>query len=48
VVIVSGEHVAMLRQALRHKPWPVLAKPVRPEELRAGLLAMLTLTASDS
>jgi histidine kinase len=48
VVIVSGEHVAMLRQALRNKPWPVLAKPVRPEELRAGLLAMLTLTAADS
>jgi histidine kinase len=48
VVIVSGEHVTLLRQALRNAPWPVLAKPIRPEELRAGMLAMLTLTAADS
>jgi signal transduction histidine kinase/HAMP domain-containing protein len=48
VVIVSGEHTTLLRQALRNAPWPVLAKPIRPEELRAGMLAMLTLIAADS
>ena len=47
VVIVSGEHVTLLRQALRNASWPVLAKPIRPEELRAGMLAMLTLTATE-
>ena len=43
VVIVSGEHPARLREALGEAPWPVLAKPVRPEELRAAMLAMLEL-----
>jgi histidine kinase len=48
VVIVSGEHATMLGEALRNAPWPVLAKPIRPEELRAEMLAMFALTASDS
>jgi signal transduction histidine kinase len=48
VVIVSGEHVTLLSQALRNTRWPVLAKPIRPAELRAGMLAMLSLTASES
>jgi signal transduction histidine kinase/HAMP domain-containing protein len=48
VVIVSGEHVTLLRQALRNASWPVLAKPIRPEELRAGMLAMLTFTATEA
>ena len=41
VIIVSGEHASLLRKALREAPWPVLAKPVRPEELRAGMLTLL-------
>jgi histidine kinase len=48
VVIVSGEHVTLLRQTLRNAPWPVLAKPIRPGELRAGMLAVLTLTTTNS
>jgi len=44
VVIVSGEHPTLLRKALRGTPWPVLAKPISPEELRAGMLTMLALT----
>jgi len=44
VVIVSGEHPTLLRKALRETPWPVLAKPIRPEELRTGMLTMLSLT----
>jgi signal transduction histidine kinase len=48
VVIVSGEHATMLEEALRNAPWPVLAKPIRPEELRAEMLAMFALTTSDS
>ena len=48
VVIVSGEHATLLEEALRNAPWPVLAKPIRPEELRAEMLAMFALTASDS
>jgi signal transduction histidine kinase/methyl-accepting chemotaxis protein len=48
VVIVSGEHATMLGEALRNAPWPVLAKPIRPEELRAEMLAMFALTTSDS
>jgi signal transduction histidine kinase len=48
VVIVSGEHATLLDEALRNAPWPVLAKPIRPEELRAEMLAMFALTSSDS
>ena len=48
VVIVSGEHPAQLREALGDAPWPVLAKPVRPEELRAALLALLELETSNT
>ena len=48
VVIVSGEHAALLEDALRNAPWPVLAKPIRPEELRTEMLAMFALTAADS
>jgi signal transduction histidine kinase/HAMP domain-containing protein len=48
VVIVSGEHATLLEQVLRNAPWPVLAKPIRPEELRGEMLAMFALTASES
>jgi signal transduction histidine kinase len=48
VVIVSGEHATLLEESLRNAPWPVLAKPIRPEELRAEMLAMFALTALDS
>ena len=48
VVIVSGEDPALLRDALGEAPWPVLAKPVRPEELRAAMLAMLGLETSST
>jgi signal transduction histidine kinase/HAMP domain-containing protein len=48
VVIVSGEHTALLREMLHEAPWPVLAKPIRPQELRAGMLTMLALTAAQS
>jgi signal transduction histidine kinase len=44
VVIVSGEHATRLEEAVRNAPWPVLTKPIRPEELRAGMLAMFALT----
>jgi signal transduction histidine kinase/ActR/RegA family two-component response regulator len=47
-IIVSGEHATLLEEALRDAPWPVLAKPIRPEELRAAMLAMFALTTSDS
>ena len=48
VVIVSGEAPTLLRDALGEAPWPVLAKPIRPEELRAGMLAMLDMGTSDA
>jgi histidine kinase len=48
VVIVSGEHAAVLEEAVRNAPWPVLAKPIRPEELRAEMLAMFALATADS
>jgi len=48
VVIVSGEHPTLLREALGDAPWPVLAKPIRPEELRAGMLAMLDMETADT
>jgi signal transduction histidine kinase/HAMP domain-containing protein len=48
VVIVSGEHATLLEESLRNAPWPVLAKPIRPDELRAEMLAMFALTALDS
>jgi signal transduction histidine kinase/CheY-like chemotaxis protein/HAMP domain-containing protein len=48
VVIVSGEHATLLEEALRDAPWSVLAKPIRPEELRTEMLAMLALSTSDS
>jgi hypothetical protein len=48
VVIVSGEHAALLHEALSNAPWPVLAKPVRPEDLRAEMSAILAVATSDS
>jgi signal transduction histidine kinase/ActR/RegA family two-component response regulator len=48
VVIVSGEHATLLQEALRDAPWPVLAKPIRPEELRGAMLAMFALATSES
>jgi histidine kinase len=48
VIIVSGEHPAVLRDALAEAPWPVLAKPIRPEELRASLLAMLDMRTEEA
>jgi histidine kinase len=48
VVIVSGGHAALLHEAVSNTPWPVLAKPVCPEELRAEMSAMFALAASDS
>jgi hypothetical protein len=48
VVIVSGEHATLLQETIRDAPGPVLAKPIRPEELRAGMLSMFALTVSDS
>jgi signal transduction histidine kinase/HAMP domain-containing protein len=48
VVIVSGEHAALLHEALSNAPWPVLAKPVCPEELRAEMSAIFAVAASDS
>jgi signal transduction histidine kinase len=48
VVIVSGGHAALLHEALSNAPWPVLAKPVCPEELRAEMSAMFALAAADS
>ncbi|MDP9013477.1 MAG: PAS-domain containing protein [Pseudomonadota bacterium] len=42
VVIVSGEHATLLKETLCDTPWLVLAKPIRPEELRAGMLALLS------
>jgi hypothetical protein len=48
VVIVSGEHAAVLEEVIRDAPWPVLTKPIRPEELRAEMLAMFALAAVDS
>jgi histidine kinase len=47
VVIVSGEHAAVLEEALRNAPWPVLAKPIRPAELRAEMLAIFAATTSE-
>jgi len=48
VVIVSGEHATLLDEALRNAAWPILAKPIRPEELRAEMLAMFALATVDS
>jgi len=48
VVIVSGEHAALLHEALGNAPWPVLAKPVRPEDLRAEMSAIFAVATSDS
>jgi histidine kinase len=48
VVIVSGEHATLLDDALRNAPWPILAKPIRPRELRAEMLAMFALATTDS
>jgi len=48
VVIVSGEHAALLHEALSNAPWPVLAKPVRPEDLRAEMSAIFAVATSDS
>jgi signal transduction histidine kinase/HAMP domain-containing protein len=48
VVIVSGEHGTLLDETLRNAPWPVMAKPIRPEELRTEMLAMFALATTDS
>jgi len=47
VVIVSGEHVTLLEQALHNAPWPVLTKPIRPAELRAEMLAIFAATTAE-
>ena len=47
VVIVSGEHAALLDEMLLNAPWPVLAKPIRPEELRAEMLATFALATAE-
>ena len=41
VVFVSGEQSALLEHGLRNAPWPRLAKPIRPAELRAEMLTLL-------
>jgi histidine kinase len=48
VIIVSGEHATLLEETLRNAPWPVLAKPIRPEELRAEMLTLFAFAASDA
>jgi signal transduction histidine kinase/HAMP domain-containing protein len=40
-VIVSGEHAAVLQETMRNLPWLILAKPVRPEDLRTVMLTMI-------
>ena len=48
VVIVSGEHAALLEDALRNVPWRLLTKPVRPEELRTEMLALFAAATADA
>lgn len=48
VVIVSGEHATLLEEALHNAPWPVLAKPIRPAELRAEMLAIFAAATSEA
>jgi signal transduction histidine kinase/methyl-accepting chemotaxis protein len=48
VVVVSGEHATQLEKALRNAPWPVLAKPIRPAELRTEMLAILAAVTSEA
>ena len=48
VVIVSGEHATLLEDALRNVPWRLLTKPVRPEELRAEMLALFAAATADA
>lgn len=46
VIVVSGEHGELLQAALHDAPWPVMTKPIRPDELRAAVtLALLDTTA---
>jgi signal transduction histidine kinase len=47
-IIVSGEHATLLEDRLRNSPWPVLTKPIRPEELRAEMMAMFAFASSDA
>jgi len=44
VVIVSGEHATLLEDALENTSWPLLKKPIRPEELHAAMLALFAST----
>jgi histidine kinase len=48
VVIVSGEHATLLEEALHNAPWPVLAKPIRPAELRTEMLAIFAAATSEA
>ena len=48
VVMVSGEHATLLEDALQNAPWPLLTKPIRPEELHAEMLAVFASTPVDS
>jgi histidine kinase len=48
VVVVSGEHATQLEEALHNAPWPVLAKPIRPAELRTEMLAILAAVTSEA
>ena len=48
VVIVSGEHPGLLRDVLGEAPWPVLAKPIRPEDLQAVMLAVLDMRTAEA
>lgn len=48
VVIVSGEHATLLEGGLRNAPGPRLAKPIRPAELHAQMLAVLAPASARS
>ena len=48
VVIVSGEHATLLEDALENAPWPLLKKPIRPEELHAAMLALFASARVES
>lgn len=44
-VIVSGEHPMVLQETMSNLPWLILAKPVRPEDLRAVMLTLIDANA---
>lgn len=48
VVIVSGENSTLLSETLGDSPWPVMAKPIRPDELRTRLLEIVALASEDT